>query len=256
VTVAESSARTAAATPYAALRAVRDLSSPFLTWYDDTSGARVELSMASLGNSIAKAAGHLRDELDIEPGDAVYLDLPVHWQRALWLGACWSARAVACISPASAAGARAAVTHRPDWLREQFADAAPDVTEVSLAPLWLPAREQPDVFTPVDVQQSDDPALLLADRRVLTAGEVMVHAADLADAWRLTAGGRLLAIDPVADPRAADPAHALGDAVGWLVALGVPLAATASVVLVANEDPVGRDQRMAAERATAFAPPA
>jgi hypothetical protein len=112
------------------------------------------------------------------------------------------------------------------------------------------------VFTPVDVQQSDDPALLLADRRVLTAGEVMVHAADLADAWRLTAGGRLLAIDPVADPRAADPAHALGDAVGWLVALGVPLAATASVVLVANEDPVGRDQRMAAERATAFAPPA
>lgn len=254
--MADSSARTAAATPYAALRAVRDLSSPFLTWYDDASGARVELSMASLGNSIAKAAGHLRDELDVEAGDVVYLDLPAHWQRAVWLGACWSARAVACLSPAGGAGARAAVTHRPEWLREHVVDAAPETTEVSLAPLWLPAREQPDVFTPFDVQRADDPAVLLDNGRVLSAGDVMAHSADLADAWRLAAGGRLLAVDPVADPRATDPTRALGSAVGWLAVSSVPLAATASVVLVSNEDPARRDDRMAAERATALAPPA
>lgn len=256
MTVADSSARTAPATPYAALRAVRDLSSPFLTWYDDSYGARVELSMASLGNSIAKAAGHLRDELDVEAGDVVYLDLPAHWQRAVWLGACWSARAVACISPARAAGVRAAVTHRPEWLREHVTDAIPEVTEVSLAPLWLPAREQPDVFTPIDVQRPEDPALVLEDGRVLTAGEVMTRSTDLAAAWRLAAGGRLLALDPVADPRAGDPTGDLGTAVGWLAVLSVPLAAAASTVLVSNENPAGRDDRFAAERATALAPPA
>jgi len=242
---------TRADTPYAALRGIRDTAAPFLTWYDDRTGARIELSMASLANAIAKAAGLLRDELDIEPGDCVHLDLPVHWQRAVWLGACWTVRAAAGIGVGPVPGARAAVTHRPDWITAQSPGGAPEVCEVSLAPLWLPARDQPDVFVPVTEQQPDDPAIALSDGGRLTASEVMHRARDLAAGWGLEPGGRLLAVDPLATsvwPGAED-------ATGWLACLAVPLAVGGSVVLVSAEDRRLRDRRFADEHATAYAGP-
>ncbi|HSP38790.1 MAG TPA: TIGR03089 family protein [Frankiaceae bacterium] len=69
----------------AALRA--DPSGPFLTFYDDATGERVELSLTSLENWVAKTANLLVDELDLEPGEPVLVDLPAHWQTAvIWLG--------------------------------------------------------------------------------------------------------------------------------------------------------------------------
>ena len=50
---------------------------PFLTWYGDE---RVELSYATFGNWVAKTANLLRDGYDVQPGDAVTVDLPPHWQ--------------------------------------------------------------------------------------------------------------------------------------------------------------------------------
>ena len=52
-----------------ALRA--DPSGPFLTFYDDATGERIELSLTSLENWVAKTANLLVDELDLEPGDVV-----------------------------------------------------------------------------------------------------------------------------------------------------------------------------------------
>jgi uncharacterized protein (TIGR03089 family) len=65
----------------AALRA--DPSGPFLTFYDDATGERVELSLTSLDNWVAKTANLLVDELDLEPGEPVVVDLPPHWQTAV-----------------------------------------------------------------------------------------------------------------------------------------------------------------------------
>src|SRR5215218_7188902 len=65
----------------AALRA--DPSKPFLTFYDDATGERVELSLTSLENWVAKTANLLVDELDLEPDEPVGLDLPPHWQTAV-----------------------------------------------------------------------------------------------------------------------------------------------------------------------------
>jgi uncharacterized protein (TIGR03089 family) len=64
-----------------ALRA--DPSGPFLTFYDDATGERIELSLTSLENWVAKTANLLVDELDLEPGEPVAVDLPPHWQTAV-----------------------------------------------------------------------------------------------------------------------------------------------------------------------------
>src|SRR3954466_8334075 len=60
-----------------------DPAGPFLTFYDDATGERIELSLTSLENWVAKTANLLVDELDLEPGDPVAVDLPPHWQTAV-----------------------------------------------------------------------------------------------------------------------------------------------------------------------------
>lgn len=77
---------------------------PLVTFYDDATGERVELSVATFANWVAKTANLLQDELSVEPGDRVALLLPAHWQTAVWLLACASVGVVADVAgdPASA----------------------------------------------------------------------------------------------------------------------------------------------------------
>ena len=82
-----------AQTPEALFAAVRadDAARALVTFYDDSSGERMELSAASLGNWVAKTHFLLTDELGLGPGDRAFVALPLHWQRlVVWLGA-WSA---------------------------------------------------------------------------------------------------------------------------------------------------------------------
>jgi uncharacterized protein (TIGR03089 family) len=61
-----------------------DRTRPFVTHYAGPT-ARVELSVASVGNAVAKASGMLRDGLGVEPGASVVsIDLPLHWQLSVW----------------------------------------------------------------------------------------------------------------------------------------------------------------------------
>ncbi|WP_242903235.1 TIGR03089 family protein [Actinomadura terrae] len=76
-------------------RVADDPSRPFVTFYDDASGERVELSARTFDNWVAKTANFLVDGLAAEPGTRVVLALPPHWQTAVWLMACWSAGLVA-----------------------------------------------------------------------------------------------------------------------------------------------------------------
>jgi len=72
-----------------------DPSRPLLTFYDDATEERVELSVKTFDNWVAKTANLLVDGLGAEPGARVALALPVHWQTAVWLYACWAAGLVA-----------------------------------------------------------------------------------------------------------------------------------------------------------------
>ncbi len=67
-----------------------DAASPLITFYDDATGERIELSGATFGNWVAKTANFLRDECDVEPGSTVAVLLPAHWQCAAALCAVWA----------------------------------------------------------------------------------------------------------------------------------------------------------------------
>lgn len=68
-------------------RLARDPSSPFLTFYDDATGERTELSVTTYANWVSKTANLLADELMLDPGDAVAVELPPHWLGAVFVGA-------------------------------------------------------------------------------------------------------------------------------------------------------------------------
>jgi uncharacterized protein (TIGR03089 family) len=70
---------------------VDDPARPLITFYDDSTGERVELSVVTFANWVAKTANLLVDGLGAQPGQRVALDLPVHWQGAVWHAACWAA---------------------------------------------------------------------------------------------------------------------------------------------------------------------
>ena len=69
--------------PYDILRSEldRDPARPLLTYYDDATGERIELSVATFDNWVAKTAGLLRDGMGAQPGDRVALALASHLCR-------------------------------------------------------------------------------------------------------------------------------------------------------------------------------
>jgi uncharacterized protein (TIGR03089 family) len=64
---------------------------PLVTFYDDDSGERTELSVTTYANWVAKTAGVLTDDLGLDTGDRVALDLPCHWLGPVFLGGAWLA---------------------------------------------------------------------------------------------------------------------------------------------------------------------
>ncbi len=68
-----------------------DPGQPLVTAYDETTGERTELSGTTYANWVAKTANLLVEELDLEAGDTLFLDLPPHWLVPVFLGAAWTA---------------------------------------------------------------------------------------------------------------------------------------------------------------------
>lgn len=131
---------------------------PFVTYYDDATGERVELSVGTFANWVAKTANLLVDGLAAEPGRRVALAVPAHWQSAVWLFACWSAGSVVVPvgEPAGTADADAVVeaarAAEPELLVASESalapamDLFPDVEEtvgLSLHPLGAPLADPP-----------------------------------------------------------------------------------------------------------------
>ena len=63
---------------------------PLVTFYDDATGERAELSGTTYANWVAKTSSLLVEELDVERGSRVLVDLPIHWLTPVVMGAVWN----------------------------------------------------------------------------------------------------------------------------------------------------------------------
>lgn len=66
-----------------------DPTRPFITFYDDATGERTELSYVTMDNWIQKTANFLYDQLDLDATDTATVALPAHWLSAAVLLGCW-----------------------------------------------------------------------------------------------------------------------------------------------------------------------
>lgn len=232
----------AALPPAQALRArlESDPASPLVTFYDDATGERVELSATSLDNWVAKLAGLLLDELD--PGAHLAVELPGHWLTAAVLLAAWRAGLV--VDPKAAD--RVVDASRLGGAGAGTASGAPGmVLALSLAAL-APAPVPPapgvlDVLAEVaaypDVlalpMPAPDTAAWVHGGRVLTGADLAAAAADLA----LPPGARVLTTYESWE----EPGTVLQALLG-------PLAAGGSAVLCRHADPGRLATRITQER--------
>ncbi|MET7637578.1 TIGR03089 family protein [Streptomyces sp. NPDC005438] len=232
-----------------------DSARPLVTFYDDDTSERVELSVATFANWVSKTANLLQDELAVEPGERLALLLPAHWQTAVWMVAAFSAGVhvdlqgdpaqadLAVCGPAdlerarACRGERVALSLRPMGARfaqppEGFRDYA------------VEAPGQGDQFAPYVPVSADDPALTVEvgpARVELTGAEVVERARADAHSLGLAPGSRLLSRLPYD--------HWHGVSAGLLA----PLAADASVVLCRNAGHLDGDaleRRRDSERVT------
>jgi uncharacterized protein (TIGR03089 family) len=218
----------------------RDGARPFLTWYDDATGERVELSVATTANWVAKIANLLVDEFEVEPGATVRVLLPTHWETAMVLLATWSAGGAVTFEPDRTRATAVTVHARPERaLLVQLSSA--DVLVLDLEPMGAGLSRlvgaQPDDFVP-PVPVDAAAAALTGDGRSWSHAELAAAAGHAAAHHHLDASCRVLSTLPY-------------DTVDGLDAgLLVPLAAGGSVVLVGNADPARLAERCAAERVT------
>ncbi|MFJ9433404.1 TIGR03089 family protein [Streptomyces sp. NPDC101490] len=231
-----------------------DAARPLVTFYDDATGERVELSVATFANWVAKTANLLQGELSAAPGDRLALLLPAHWQTAVWLLACSSVGVTAEIGgdPADAD----VVVAGPDSLEAGLACSGERIA-LSLAPLGrrfpaVPAGyadyavevpSQGDRFAPFVPVDPGAPALVV-DGTELSGAQLVERARADAAERDLTAGSRLLS------------GLGYGDWEGLSAGLYAPLAAGGSVVLCRNLDRSAADalaKRVESERVTVTA---
>lgn len=219
---------------------------PLVTFYDEATGERTELSVTTYANWVAKAGSLLVDELGLERGDRLRVDLPAHWLTVVFLGAAWSTGLVVT-DEAGDAGAPEAVVTGPDGLARwtsyaaqrpvlasallpfgvRFADPLPAGVHDVGVEIW----SQPDSFVPLDPPAGADAAVAMGELRL--AHDELWEAVTAGS----TDGDRLLSESNPASP------PGLSSVTG-------PLTRGGSVVLVAHADPDRLEAIAVAERVT------
>ena len=219
---------------------------PLVTFYDDATGERVELSVVTYANWVAKTAGLLQDELDLARGGTVLVDLPTDGLGPVILGAAWSLGVTVTAEPQDADHVDLVVCG-PATLEKHSASGRP-VLALSLLPMGarfattLPAGaldygalvwSQPDSFVGFDEPDQDDLAWRDAGSTA-THEELLVAAAESPLSSFRT---RLLTDE--------NPSSATG-----LVPFLAPLTAGGGTVWVAHSDDRHWERRAETERAT------
>ncbi|MFF5447026.1 TIGR03089 family protein [Streptomyces sp. NPDC012888] len=224
---------------------------PLVTFYDDATGERVELSVATFANWVAKTANLLQGDLGAGPGDRLALLLPAHWQTAVWVVAAASVGVVVEVG-GDPAGADLVVSG-PDTLDAASACGGERVA-LALRPLGgrfpqppagfldyaVEVPGQGDRFAPFVPVDPEAAGLVVGGAELSYAG-LVERAREDAAALGLGEGSRLLS------------GLSYGDWEGLSAGLFAPLAAGGSVVLCRNVDRLpaeGLAQRVESERVT------
>ncbi|MFD6419224.1 TIGR03089 family protein [Streptomyces sp. NPDC060194] len=228
-----------------------DPARPLITFYDDATGERVELSVATFANWVAKTANLIQGELAAEPGDRVAILLPAHWQSAVWLLACASTGTVADVGgdptaaelvvsgPDSLEAARACGGERVALALRPLGGRFPQ-PPAGFADYAVEVPSQGDRFAPYAPVDPDAPALAVGGEE-LTGAQVVERARADAGSLGLATGSRVLS------GRSYDTWQGLSEG------LYAALAAGGSVVLCRHLDraPAGTvAQRVESERVT------
>jgi len=213
---------------------------PRITYYDDATGERIELSAVTLANWAAKTGNLLRDELGGGPASRVAVLLPAHWQTAAVLFGVWWIGADVLLDGSDADIALCTA----ERLDDADATGASEVAVLSLDAFGRPAPDLPigvtDYATAVRVHGDQivaelHPGPALAGRSV----EQVLDACQKAVAAKaLTADDRVLS---TASWSTAD------EVIDGLLSV---LAVGGSLVYVANPDPAGLPLRVATEKVT------
>lgn len=220
-------------------RSKRDPARPlvtFLRFDGDHVAERMELSALSAANGVAKIAGLLRDEFDIEPGDPLPVHLPLHWQTPLWTAAAAATGAVLMPGATPVGGVGVSIpetishiTGADDQLavsREPFGmpitqSLPPGVTDAAIA-----QRSHPDVFVPFAPVPESAEAITIGDDTV-THAEVDARAESIITRLGLTDESRLLVTDEHWSIASID---------AWLLLLAVPLLSKSCVILATADN--------------------
>ncbi len=217
-----------------------DPAGPRITYYDDATGERIELSAVTMANWAAKTGNLLRDELGASPASRVAVLLPAHWQTAAVLFGIWWIGAEAVYD-----GEADIALCTADRLAEaEDAVGAGEIAVLSLDPFGKPVADLPigvtDYATSVRVhgdqivpERHPGPAL---DGR--SVAEVVVAAQSSAAAQGFTGGDRVLSTAGWNTP---------DELTDNLLAV---YAAGASLVQVTNPDPSALDRRRQTEKVT------
>ncbi|WP_375496650.1 TIGR03089 family protein [uncultured Jatrophihabitans sp.] len=224
-------------------------SRPFVTYYNEATGERSELSVRSLANWVAKTHHLLTDELGLGVGSTALVALPAHWISVPILLGCLTAGLaltdepdadVAFVSEHTAPDAAgvldvyavATASVAPMAAAQGFRGAEPADTQDYV----VAVRPQGDAWAGVAMPAGpDDPCL-----PGLARGAAVDAAAARADELGLADGGRLLSTRDWTSP--AD----------WVDAVLTPLVVGGSLVIVRNAGDDVIDRRVQQERATAL----
>ncbi|WP_066903520.1 TIGR03089 family protein [Mycolicibacterium houstonense] len=221
-----------------------DPAGPRITYYDDATGERIELSTVTMANWAAKTANLLRDELDAGPGSRVAVLLPAHWQTAAVLFGIWWIGAEVVLGGGSDNSADLALCTRERLDEADDAVAGGEVAVLSLDPFGKPAADLPigvtDYATAVRVHGDQIvpervPGPALAGQSV---AEVLQRAQNAAAAQGFTGSDRVLSTASWNTP---------DELVDNLLAVFV---AGASLVQVANPDADAQERRRTTEKVT------
>jgi uncharacterized protein (TIGR03089 family) len=217
---------------------------PRITYYDDATGERIELSAVTLANWAAKTGNLLRDELGAGPASRVAVFLPAHWQTAAVLFGVWWIGADALLGGGPDSDVALCTAERLDEALDITATGAGEVAVLSLDAFGRPAPDLPigvtDYATAVRVHgdqivAEQHPGPALAGRSV----EQVLTACQKASASKaLTASDRVLSTAPWATP---------DDVIDGLLSV---LAVGGSLVYVANPDPSALPRRIETEKVT------
>lgn len=217
-------------------------SAPLLTFYDDRTGERTELSYATLDNWASKTANLLVEELGVGRGSRVVLALTDHWTAAAVALGTWKAGAVLLPLAHDAAPAGADVVVAGEQDAAGLEGDAPLLTigrgvggRLTATAPGLPYGEEVPAFA----DDYDDPAVTADDLALVVDGTAETQAGLLAAAaGRLRPDDRLLSTDDLAGTE------------GILDIVVAPVAAGASVVWCVGSSSEALERRAAQERVT------